>query len=50
MPAEVVTAMIDVVRSGRPLCSLEAELQSMPLSVARKLGLNEAWVRRVEAA
>ncbi len=49
VPAEVVTAMIDVVRSGRPLRSLEAELQPVPLSVARKLGLNEDWVRRVEA-
>jgi len=49
VPAEVVTAMLDVVRSGRPLRSLEAELQTVPLSVARKMGLNEDWVRRIEA-
>ncbi|HUO80100.1 MAG TPA: trypsin-like peptidase domain-containing protein [Steroidobacteraceae bacterium] len=49
VPAEVVTAMLDVVRSGRPMRSLEAELQPVPLSVARKLGLDEDWVRRVEA-
>jgi S1-C subfamily serine protease len=48
VPAEVVTAMIDVVRSGRPLHSLEAELQPVPLSVARKLGLSEDWSRRIE--
>jgi pro-apoptotic serine protease NMA111 len=49
VPAEVVTAMIDVVTSGRPLRSLEAELQPVPLSVARKLKLSEDWVRRIEA-
>jgi S1-C subfamily serine protease len=49
VPAEVVTAMLDVVRSGRPLRSMEAELQAVPLSVARKLGLSEDWVRRIEA-
>jgi S1-C subfamily serine protease len=49
VPAEVVTAMIDVVRSGGTLRSLEAELQTVPLSVARKLGLTDDWVRRIEA-
>ncbi len=49
VPAAVVTEMVDLVRSGRTLRSLEAELQPVPLSVARKLGLNEDWVRRIEA-
>ena len=49
IPADVVTEMLELVRSGRPLRSLEAELQVVPLSVARKLGLSEAWVKRIEA-
>ncbi|MBS0394632.1 MAG: trypsin-like peptidase domain-containing protein [Proteobacteria bacterium] len=48
VPAEVVTAMLDQVRSGQPLRSLEAELQPVPLSVARKLGLTDDWVRQIE--
>jgi S1-C subfamily serine protease len=49
VPAAVVTEMVDAVRGGRTLRSLEAELQPVPLSVARKLGLDEEWVRRIEA-
>ena len=49
VPATVVTEMLDVVRGGQPLRSLDAEFQPMPLSVARKLGLGEDWVRRIEA-
>ena len=37
IPSDVVTEMVDVVRSGRDLRSLEAELQIVPLSAARKL-------------
>jgi pro-apoptotic serine protease NMA111 len=48
-PAEVVTEMVDLVRTGRPLRSLEAELQVVPLSVARKFGLNDAWIKRMES-
>jgi len=48
VPAEVVTEMVDLVRSGRSLHSLEAELQVVPLSAARQFGLNDAWVRRIE--
>jgi len=49
IPAGVVADMVDLVESGRALHSLEAELQPVPLSVARKLGLGEDWVRRIEA-
>jgi S1-C subfamily serine protease len=47
--AGVVADMVDIVQSGRALRSLEAELQPVPLSVARKLGLGEDWTRRIEA-
>ncbi len=49
IPADVVNEMIEVVKSGRPLRSLEAELQVVPLSAARKFGLDEAWTKRLEA-
>jgi S1-C subfamily serine protease len=49
VPAEVVAEMVDVVRSRRAIASLEAELQVVPLAAARKLGLDEAWTRRLEA-
>jgi S1-C subfamily serine protease len=49
IPADVVAETVDLVRTLKPLRSLEAELQVVPLSVARKLGLDEAWVRRLEA-
>jgi S1-C subfamily serine protease len=49
IPAEVVAETLEIVRSARPLRSLEAELQVVPLSVARKLGLNDGWVKRLEA-
>ena len=48
MPADVVAEMLDNVRTGRALRSLEAELQVVPLSAARKLGLDEVWIRKVE--
>jgi pro-apoptotic serine protease NMA111 len=37
-----------LVRDGRALHSLEAELQPVPLASARKLGLTDAWVQRME--
>jgi S1-C subfamily serine protease len=48
VPAEIVTEMVDLVRSGRPLQSLEAELQVVPLAAARRFGLDEKWIARVE--
>ena len=49
IPAEVVSEVVELVRSGRALRSLEVELQVVPLSVARKFGLDESWIRRIEA-
>lgn len=49
VPAEIVTEMVDLVRSGAPLHSLEAELQVVPLASARKFGLDEKWTSQLEA-
>ena len=49
VPADVVVETIELVRNGQALRSLEAELQVVPLSAARTLGLDDGWIRRVEA-
>ncbi|HEY8519773.1 MAG TPA: trypsin-like peptidase domain-containing protein [Gammaproteobacteria bacterium] len=49
IPADLVTEMIDKLRSGEPLMSLEVEWKPMPLATARKLNLPDEWVRRYEA-
>ena len=46
--AELVREFVDVVRSGDPIYSLEAELGYTPLFAARKLGLDEAWLDKLE--
>jgi hypothetical protein len=38
MPARLVREMLDNYRAHRPLRSIEAELEPVPLSFARKLG------------
>ena len=48
MPADVVVEMMDAVRNGGELRSLEAEMSAVPLSSARNLGLNDAWIERVQ--
>ena len=48
VPADLVAEMIGVVAGGRPLYSLEAGFELQPLAGARKLGLPEAWVHRIE--
>ncbi|MDH3647935.1 MAG: PDZ domain-containing protein [Gammaproteobacteria bacterium] len=48
VPADLVGEFVSQVRDGRELRSLEVELQFKPLSLARKLGLTEEWVRRIE--
>lgn len=50
LPAAPVAEMVDLVqRNGaRELRSLEAEFYLMPLASARKLGLPEGWVRKLE--
>jgi pro-apoptotic serine protease NMA111 len=47
---DVVADMLDRVRSGRPLHTLDAELGLQPLSAARKLGLTDEWAARLGAA
>ena len=46
--AELVSEFVDVVRSGDPIYSLDAELGYTPLFAARKLGLDEDWLDRLE--
>lgn len=46
--AELVQEMLPLLREGRELHSLEAELQPVPLSVARKQDLPDDWIRRLE--
>lgn len=49
LAAELVSEFVDLARSGRPVHSLEAELGYIPLFAARKLGLDEDWLDRLEA-
>jgi S1-C subfamily serine protease len=46
--AELVQEMLPLLRDGRELHSLEAELTPVPLSVARKQDLPDGWIRRLE--
>jgi len=46
--ADLVRDLVEVVRSGAPVYSLEAELNYLPLFAARKRGLDEAWLDRLE--
>jgi S1-C subfamily serine protease len=48
VPADLIAEMIDLVKTHRRLYSLEAEFDLQPLASARKLGLPDAWVHRVE--
>lgn len=47
--SDLVSELLDVVRSDRPLYSLELELSYSPLFAARKLGLEESWLDQLEA-
>ncbi len=47
--ADLVQELVEVVRSGKPIYSLETELNYLPLFAARKLGLDDAWLDRLEA-
>ena len=49
VPADIVLEMLARVREGSPLHSLEAEFTLRSLAEARRLGLSEEWVRRIEA-
>jgi S1-C subfamily serine protease len=46
--SEVAKQFIDIVRDGLPFYSLEAEFVYSPLFAARKMGVDEEWVRRLE--
>ena len=47
--AELLSEFVDTVRSRDPIYSLEAELGYTPLFAARKLGLDEDWLDRLES-
>jgi len=46
----VVQDMLRRVQGKQPVYSLEAELVPQPLAVARRLGLPDAWVKKLEIA
>ena len=46
--SEVAKQFVDIVREGRPFYSLEAEFVYAPLFAARKMGVDEEWVARLE--
>ncbi len=48
IPADLIVEMLPLVRNGSALYSLEAELLPVPLAGARKLGLPDHWIRRLE--
>ena len=48
IPAELLKEFVEVVRSDDPVYSLELELGYMPLFAARKLGLDEDWLEKLE--
>jgi S1-C subfamily serine protease len=47
LSSDLVAQTLDIVRDSRALHSLEAEFNEQPLAVARRLGLSDAWVRRI---
>jgi S1-C subfamily serine protease len=46
--ADLVRDLVHAVRAGEPLYSLETELNYLPLFAARKLGLDDHWLDRLE--
>lgn len=48
IPAELIVEMLQLARSKGTLHSLEAELYPVPLASARKMGLPDRWVQRLE--
>jgi pro-apoptotic serine protease NMA111 len=47
IPADIVAEMINVVVANRMLYSFEADFDLVSLAGARKLGLTDAWVKRL---
>jgi S1-C subfamily serine protease len=50
MSVALVEEAVEAVRANRPIYSLEAEFEAVPISQARKLGLPDQWVQRLEVA
>jgi len=48
VPAELVRELLELVRNGGELRSLEVEWGQVPLAAARKLGLPDDWARRLQ--
>ena len=49
IPVELVTELVEAARAGRPIYSLEAEFDAVPIAEARKRGLGDGWIARLEA-
>ncbi len=47
VPIDLAADMLDRVRTGHALHSLEAEFSALPLAHARELGLSEGWTQRL---
>ncbi|MGB5579180.1 MAG: trypsin-like peptidase domain-containing protein, partial [Woeseia sp.] len=46
--SDLLVELLDVVRNNKPIYSMETELGYAPLFAARKLGLDEEWLRKLE--
>jgi S1-C subfamily serine protease len=46
--SEVISQFLDIVRNDKPFYSLEAEFVYSPLFAARKMGVDEEWIARLE--
>ena len=46
--SELLAELIDVVKTGRSIYSLEVEARYLPLFAARKLGLDDLWLEKLE--
>jgi S1-C subfamily serine protease len=46
--ADLLAEMLPVLREGKPVHSLEAELLPVPLANARKMDLPDEWIRKLE--
>jgi S1-C subfamily serine protease len=48
MPVEFALEAAEATRTAKPLYSLETEFEALPISAARKRGLTDAWVAKLE--
>jgi S1-C subfamily serine protease len=49
MPVDLVAELVEAARADRPIYSIEAEFAAVPIAEARKRGLGDAWVARLES-